>query len=188
MDERNPYAPTRASLERGTASAQAHNAPVWRYGAVLVMAPGASLPHRCVKCNEPADQPTAERKVYWHHPGIYALIILNLLIYLIVALIVRKQAIVSPGLCVQHKKRRRNALLVAWLGVVLGLASFVAAARDTSSDGPALALAGILLILAGLLWGIIVGRVVYAKRIDRAYVRLKGCGVPFLESLPPFEG
>ena len=32
------------------------------------------------------------------------------------------------------------------------------------------------------------GRIVYAKRIDALYVRLRGCGVEFLDSLPPFTG
>ena len=187
MDERNPYAPTPASLERGTTSNQVHVTGVWRDGNVLVMQPGAPLPNRCVKCNESAEPPTGERKLYWHHPGIYALIIINMLIYIIVALVVRKSAIVSPGLCLEHQKRRRNAIIVAWLGVLLGFALFYAAAVTTSDNSAQLSLGGLLLLLAGIIWGIVFGRIVHAKRIDTAYVRLKGCGTQFLESLPPFQ-
>ena len=187
MDERNPYAPSRASLESGTASDQSHVTGVWREGSVLVMQPGAPLPNRCVKCNEPAAPPTDERKLYWHHPGIYALIILNLLIYLIVALVVRKSAIVSPGLCLDHKRRRRNAIIVMWLGLLLGFALFYAAAVTTSDNSTELSLAGVLFLIAGLAWGIVFGRIVAAKRIDAAYVRLKGCGPQFLDSLPPLQ-
>ncbi len=184
--ERNPYAPSRATLESGTSSAHAATTGIWRDGSVLVMHPMAPLPHRCVKCNEAADQPTAERKVYWHHPGIYALILLNLIIYAIVAAIVRKRAIVAPGLCVQHKRRRRNALLVGWGGFALGIALFFAAGATESENGPMLVLAGIVSILAGIVWGIAFARVVYAKRIDELHVRLGGCGAAFLDSLPPF--
>ena len=188
MDARNPYAPTQASLQRGITSGQAHSSAVWRDGGVLVMEQGAPMPNRCVKCNAPAELPTDERKLYWHHPGIYALILINLLIYLIVALIVRKSAIVSPGMCVEHRKRRRNAILVGWLVALGGIVLFFAAAASGDSDTSlSLVGIGILLLLAGMLWGIVLGRVVYAKRIDAAYVRLKGCGVPFLDSLPPFD-
>lgn len=186
MDARNPYAPTPASLESGTSSVHAETAGVWRDGNVLVMQPHASLPHRCVKCNAAADQPIRERKVYWHHPGIYALILINLIIYAIVALIVRKKAIVSPGLCLEHKQRRRNAFIVGWAGFALGIGLFFAAGATESENGPVYVLAGIISILVGIVWGIVFGRIVYAKRIDEVYVRLTGCGTLFLDSLPPF--
>jgi len=32
------------------------------------------------------------------------------------------------------------------------------------------------------------GRILYAKRINEQYIRLKGCRLPFLDSLPPFPG
>lgn len=186
--ERNPYAPSRATLESGTSSAHAAQTGVWRDGKTLVMQPNASLPQRCVKCNDAADQPIPERKVYWYHPAVYILIVINLLIFLIVALAVRKTAVVTAGLCVEHKQRRRNAILVAWAGVALGVGLFVAASATDSENWPLLALGGIVSILAGIIWGIVFGRVVYAKRIDKVHVRLGGCGAEFLDSLPPFAG
>jgi hypothetical protein len=50
------------------------------------------------------------------------------------------------------------------------------------------ALLGVLLILGSVIGGLIFGRIVYAKKIDESYVRLKGCGIAFLDSLPPFSG
>jgi len=186
--ERNPYAPSRATLESGTSSAHATSNGVWRDGSTLVMQPSASLPQRCVKCNEEADQPTRERKVYWHSPWLYLLILLNMIIFIIVALIARKQPVVTPGLCADHKQRRRNALLAGWAAIGLGIALFFAAGSADSGNGPLYVLAGILSILGGIVWGVVFGRVVYAKRIDAAYVRLGGCGGAFLDSLPPFTG
>ncbi len=189
MDERNPYAPSRASLESGTSSLHASSSGLWRDGNVLVMQPTASLPHRCVKCNAVADQPTRERKVYWHSPGVYVLVLVNLIIYAIVAAIVRQRAIIAPGLCAEHKKRRRNAILVAWLIALVGIGLFYAAITGAAPDSTTeLSIAGILTIVASIMWGLVFGRIVYAKRIDLLYVRLRGCGVEFLDSLPPFPG
>ena len=57
-----------------------------------------------------------------------------------------------------------------------------------SSGGGVEAFVGILAILVSIIVGMIFGRVVYAKKIDKTYVRLKGCGVAFLDSLPQFTG
>jgi hypothetical protein len=70
----------------------------------------------------------------------------------------------------------------------LGVGLFVAASATDSENWPLLALGGIVSILAGIIWGIVFGRVVYAKRIDKVHVRLGGCGAEFLDSLPPFAG
>jgi hypothetical protein len=187
MDERNPYAPTPASLTAGSCSQHARSSGVWRDGSVLVMLPNTSLPHRCVKCNAVADQPTRERKVYWHHPGIYVLVLINLIIYAIVAAIVRKTAIVSPGLCSEHKEKHRNAMIIGWGLALLGIGLFIAAGMGAAPDHTGeVVLAGLLAIFTGIVWGIVVGRIVYAKRIDEQFVRLRGCGPEFLDSLPPF--
>src|SRR5579872_5285818 len=111
MDQHNPYAPSRASLA-GAAVAATDAGGTWRDGAVLVLSREASLPPRCVRCNEPADEPTKSRKVYWHSPWLYLLILFNLIIYAIVAAIVRKKAVVAPGLCSAHKKRRRIGITI----------------------------------------------------------------------------
>ncbi len=189
MDDRNPYAPSRASLNV-TGVPPSVNASggvaVWRDGDVLITLPGAEMPKRCVKCNEPAHEPSKARKVYWHHPTIYFLLLVNVIIYAIVATIVRKKAFVNAGLCTEHKGRRRIALAVGWTGALGGIVlTFVGAASSWGAGG---ALLGVLLIIVSLLVGVFFGRIVYAKRIDKSYVRLKGCGTAFLNSLPPFSG
>jgi hypothetical protein len=47
---------------------------------------------------------------------------------------------------------------------------------------------GLLLILVAVIFSASVTRIVRAKRIDAQYVRLKGCGTAFLDSMPPFPG
>lgn len=184
MDEHNPYAPSRASLA-GAAVAPAGGGGTWRDGAVLVMSRDASLPPRCIRCNEPAQEPTKNRKVYWHSPWLYLLLILNLLIYAIVAAIVRKKANVAPGLCYAHKKRRRIGIAIAWTLLLGGVALLSLGVAGGESAGIA---GGTLLILVALLVSISVTRILRATRIDAQYIRLKGCGPEFLDSIPPFAG
>jgi hypothetical protein len=185
MDDRNPYAPSRASLSQDRAPSGQPGSAVtaWRYRKTLVMVSGSTLPQRCVKCNEPADEPTKARKVYWHHPGVYAFVLINIIIYAIVGMIVRKRAIVAPGLCVAHKKRRKLGLTLGWGGFVLGLVSIFAGVAGRQ-QGTLFAF-GLLLLFSAALVGIVMGRIVYASKIDKSQIWLKGCGAEFLDSLPP---
>lgn len=184
MDNHNPYAPSQASLA-GAAVTPSDNGGAWRDGKVLILTPDASLPGRCVRCNEPSEEPTKSRRLYWHSPWLYALIALNILIYAIVAVIVRKKAIVAPGLCSQHKKHRRYSIALAWILLIAGFAVLV---MGTSGEMPLAALGGFLLFLAAIIVSATFTRIVRAKRIDAQYVRLKGCGAAFLDSMPPFPG
>ena len=188
MDDRNPYAPSRASLKKGTAPAEQLQGKVtaWRDNRVMVIVPESPLPPRCIKCNEPADEPTKTRKVYWHSPWLYLLLFFNVVIYAVVATVVRKKSLVSPGLCANHKKRRRNVISLAWVGFISGIILiFVGASSEAGVWG---ALVGVVLMIASIAFGMIAGRVVIPTRIDHEYVRLKGCGKPYLQSLPEFRG
>jgi hypothetical protein len=121
--------------------------------------------------------------VYWHHPAIYLLILVNLIIYAIVGAIVRKRARVAAGLCAEHKKRRRRAMTFAWVGIFLGPALI-----GVGFGKPSLALitgSGLLLTLGAVIVGVVMTRIVYAQKIDKSFVWLKGCGEEFLDSLPP---
>jgi hypothetical protein len=185
MDARNPYAPSQASLRIGVPSRNADGqVTAWRDKRVMVMIRDAAIPHRCVKCNEPAEDETKTRTLYWHSPWLYLLLLVNILIFLIVALIVRKKASVSAGLCSEHKARRRNALMAAWIGLLAGLL-LLYAGFSTSLGGWG-ALTGVFVMLTAIVAGSVMSRIVYAVRIDKDYVRLKGCGEPFLETLPEF--
>lgn len=184
MDKHNPYAPSAASLA-GAAVNHAEGGGVWRDGTVLVLTREGSLPARCVKCNEPAEEPTKNRRVYWHSPWIYLLILLNLLIYALVAVIVRKKAMVAPGLCSEHKKRRRIVIGIAWAVLVAGVALMIVGIENHQSVS---AVVSLLLILVAAVMSTTVTRILRPNRIDAQYVRLKGCGSPFLDSMPPFAG
>lgn len=150
---------------------------VWRSGKTLVLLHGVQFPSRCVKCNGPAVEPVKPRKVYWHPPAWYLLILAGVLIYAIVALVVRKQATVTPGLCAQHRQRRLAWIAVGWLGPVVGILLMAA-------GGGELVAVGVIVALLSVVLGMSKAQIVAATRIDEWYVHLNGCGEAFLSGLP----
>jgi hypothetical protein len=183
MDTRNPYAPTRASLNESPASGVVGDeSGIWREGSTLVMTTWATMPGRCIRCNEPALEPTRARTVYWHHPAIYLLVVGYGLLYIIVALFARKSATIAPGLCAPHNDRRRLAILISWVGVILGFTVIFFGAQTAHAD--LYVIGGITLFLAAIIGGIIFGRLVNTRKIDDRHIRLGGCGKPFLDSFP----
>ena len=181
---RNPYAPSAASLNAGPVQRTTGEVGVWRDQKTLVMLHDAELPDRCVKCNGPAALPTKTRRVYWHHWAVYLVVLVNILLYVIVALFMRKKAVVAPGLCASHKRRRTIALAIGWSGVAASVTLVFAGLTGTIH--PIFAALGLLLLLVTLLAVSVSGRIVHACRIDEDYIRLKGCKLAFLDSLPPF--
>jgi len=171
----NPYAPPRASVEREAPHA------CWREGKLLVMRIGSALPHRCVKCNQPAVGPIKTRKIYWHHPGWYVLVFLSVPIYVIAALIARKKTQIAPGLCAKHQNRRRLFLAIGWSGFVIGLTLIFTSISQQNGEWAWIGLAAIGI---SLIAGMIGARIVFPARITPEVVRLKGCGNDFLDSLP----
>ena len=175
----NPYAPPRATLE----APPDEGLELWRAGKILVCRRDAVFPERCVKCNAPAEPPPVRYKLAWHSSWWYLLILVYVLIYFVVALIVRKRAEIHVGLCEKHQRRR---ILSRWIGWG-GLAAIIAAIYIGGAYGiGGLALAGLLAILPWAFVAIILSPQLRAARIDKDYVRVRGCGKEFLASLPEF--
>ena len=176
MTTTNRYAPPKAVVEdRGGEAA------MWREGKVLVLRQGGSFPNRCIKCNGPSVEPKRRYRLSWHSPWLYVLVPLAILLYAIVAAIVRKTAVVHVGLCERHQKRVLWGRLVGWGGLVVEVLLVWAAA--TTPDSP-FGLVALALALPWLIATIVLNRLVLPQRIDATFVRLKGCGPEFLASLP----
>lgn len=159
-------------------------AGVWRDKGTLIMTKDARLPDRCIKCNAPT--PTRlKRKLNWHHPAIYILIFVAILIYAIVATVVRKRATVEFGLCDEHVQKRRRNIAITWALVLLGLLCFFVAIA--ASDGTP-ALLGLLLMFGGVIFGVVGTRVAAPSRIDDHYVWLSGINKDYLDLLPQWPG
>src|SRR5262249_40042142 len=141
----------------------------------------ATLPDRCISCNEPALGRRVNKTLYWHHPAVYLLIPAGLLIYAIVATLVRKRAKVSIGLCKQHKQQRTRMLTAGWLLFGVSLVAFFGALAE---ENQYIALAGLTLLIAAVVLSLLGGRFISVKRIDDNFVYLKGVHAEYLDEFP----
>ena len=159
-------------------------AGVWRDRSTLVMSKDAQLPDRCVKCNAPTTG-RLKRKLSWHHPALFLIILVALLIYLIVAMVLRKSATVEIGLCEEHQAKRRRNIMIGWglaligaIGLILGIAT---------EDGT-YAFLGFLSLVAAVVFAIVAVRVVVPTKIDDRFVWMKGVSKDYLNELPQWVG
>lgn len=153
---------------------------VYAEGNVVVLRMGCDLPERCVVCNSRDRVRMSRKRLTWHHPAWYLLILINLILYVIVALVIRRSTRIQVGLCEEHRKQRQSRILagcgVVFLGVLTSVSQF-------EQGGLMLALAIGFTILAAI-FTLYLAQTVYAQRIDREWVRLKGAGSAFLDGLP----
>jgi hypothetical protein len=166
----NPYAAPKSAVDWN--SGRGSSGRVARDGKVLVFDRNAELPHLCVKCAQP-EAARITRKLSWHNPWLGLLVLAGLLVYVAVALIVRKQATVQIGLCTKHLRQRRIGVGLTWGFVGLMFVCFAAGFVGTA----------FLCILAALVCGLGVARLVWPVRIDEREVRLRGAGEEFLRKL-----
>ncbi len=166
-------------------------AGLWRNGGQLVIAKEAPLPDRCVKCNASAPGARLKRSLYWHHPALYLMILFpGLIFYAIVAVFVRKTATIHIGLCEEHRRKRRNAILIACsllLGgvvvLILGIAATLDATKHSESGGW-IVFAGVALIMSALFFAVFACRLVYPKKISDTHSFVAGVCEKYLALLP----
>ena len=155
---------------------------LWQDGRVLVARSEAEFPDICIKCTAPAEGYRFKRTLRWH-PRYYFLIffLVSPIIYAIVAPRVARWGRIEAGLCQDHRDRRRNAILAGWGLAVLGIVLLIA---GIDRESPELVIAGSILLLGGIVYGIARSRVLVTERIDRGFVRLKKVDPGFLAALP----
>lgn len=179
-----PSLPAGTVLEDGYVLPPPPSGGVWRDQSTLVMTKDAALPDRCVKCNAPAHGFRLKRKLAWHHPAIYLLALMAVLIYALVAGILSKRAIIYLGLCPEHIQRRRRKIAVGWLLFVAGFVGIILAFGYNSG---LLGLLGVGAFFFAVVWLIVAARVVTPKKIDDRLIWLKGINSAFLAELPPWQ-
>jgi hypothetical protein len=141
------------------------------------------LPPFCVKCGQPASGNPIVKRFSWHHPAVYLLILVALLIYVIVALIVRKTIRVGVPLCAQHAQRRSLWITLAWVLPLIGIADAFVLPRFTV-DPDWIVLLVVAFILAGLVIWAVVGNPIRPRSIDNFSAEFSGFCEPFLEQIP----
>ncbi|MFB2938444.1 hypothetical protein ACE1B6_24620 [Aerosakkonemataceae cyanobacterium BLCC-F154] len=164
---------------------QVDSEEVWRSGNLLVMRKDAQLPDRCIKTNRPANGKRFRANLYWHHPAVYLLVLINLLVYVVVALIVRKNAIVYVGVTEEVLQKRNRTILGAWIVGIIGVfLLFAPGFTQLETLSNQLQILGFILILGGLFWGIMGANIVSPAKIDDDYIWLRGVCREYLASLP----
>jgi hypothetical protein len=158
---------------------------IWRFNKQMVLRSETPMPDRCVRCNAPANGFKLKRQLYWHPPLVYLLVLINLLVYLAVALSIRKKALLHVGLCETHRTARKRAIIGTWLSVLTGIAMIIG---GIAWNSVILGLLGVVLFLGGLIVGLYKARIVSPTKINKEYAWVKGAGEPFLAELPEWTG
>ena len=153
----------------------------WKFAKDIVMNRDVDLPDRCVKCNNPAGGYRLKRKLSWHTPWIYALLI-SPVIYIIVAMVVSKRATIEIGLCPAHRQRRSMWIMIAWACFGVGVGCFFLVGKF-----PIFALFGAILVLAALIISVTVPKVIQAQKTDDKQVWFRGAGNNYLDTFPHFR-
>lgn len=160
---------------------------VWRNGNVLIMKKDAELPDRCIKCNLPAET-HIRRDLFWHANWVYFLVFLSPLIYIVVALLVRKTAKIEIGLTHACAKKRRTAILIAWLLALAGLGVIIGGFSTLKGDAPLYTMfTGIVVMIAGAVWGVVGARLISVSEISHDYIWIKGVCPDYLDELPEWN-
>lgn len=156
-----------------------------RQGSKLIFAapaPGQAveLPPMCIRCGVASNGKPLKKTFYWHHPAIYLVLLISPIIYVIVALVVRKTMKVNVPLCLEHAKRRSIWVTLAWVLPLIGLADAIILPQF-NVDGGIVALLTTALVLAGLVIWAVVGSPIRPKFIDQSRGEFSGFCEVFLQ-------
>ncbi|MBE9031857.1 hypothetical protein IQ266_19160 [filamentous cyanobacterium LEGE 11480] len=162
---------------------------IWRNHNFLVMHRDAELPDRCIRTNLPANGQRFTARLYWHPPAIYLFLLMNILVYAIAALIVRKQFVIRCSISRQALDRRKQGKIMLCSGCLLGLClCFGAVDTDPGSAEFAwLFFGGALLFVFSLLIGVARSTIVRIQKIEGDYIWLTGVSPEFLSELPDWR-
>lgn len=153
----------------------------WLEGKDLVIRQGApQLPASCIKCGRPANHRITS-KLYWHSPWAYIAIVLNVLVYAIIALIVRKVITLEVPICDEHRAQRRRFL---WLGGALLVAAVVIPVALATADKTAFVPLAITAPAIAAIVFFLKSRLMIPRYIDAEIAKVRGPCEAFLQQFP----
>ena len=144
----------------------------------MIARKNAVFPPRCIKCNVPVEGEPKKRSFAWHHPGFIALLLINIVVYAIVALCVQKKGTIYYYACRRHRRQRTLGFLTGWFGGIGGFVTIIAGAVNSSGW---IALAGAVIFIAGIIGGFM-SRHFYPKKINDYFLCFRGGGPEFAAS------
>jgi hypothetical protein len=157
----------------------------WRSGDRMVVRLDAELPDRCVKTDLPAHGQWAEIRLTWHHPALYLVLLVNIIVYFIVAYFVSTSATGRVGITERAVRAARRARLYTWALLLGGSACWAAALAFEVVPLFWVGLAAMIVAIPVYLLG---ARIVWASRIEGAYIWLEGVNRDYLARLPEWMG
>lgn len=163
--------------------------PIARDGKKLIVIaamPGQiiPLPPPCVKCGAPANGKPVTKTFYWHHPALYLVALAGLLIYAIIATIVRKSIRLTVPLCASHAQKRSMAVILSWVIPLIGVAdAFIL--PNLGMDGGVVVLITIACLLTGLIIWAVVSYPIRPRYIDQRCGVFTGVCEEYLQQFPP---
>ncbi len=188
LDEMNPNAipRTQPELKLDMTGGMPTTIGIWREGKILAMHKMAVLPDVCIKSNEPTNGYRLKRKLSYHHPAIAIAILVNVLLYIILAAILSNRATVMIGLSDRWRRIRRRRIMIGWGGFLLGCAMFIGGIimlgeQPPNDAGGFFLIVGIFIGLGFSIYGIFAARLISPKKIDGTYVYIKGAHPDFLD-------
>jgi uncharacterized membrane protein YhaH (DUF805 family) len=185
----NPYSAPQSSVQIPAASGNGQG--IWRDGKRLVVHKQAVLPPICVKTNEPSER-TIKRKFYWHHPAVYLAILLNVLIYIVLALIIRKRHDLEVPLSEATAGKRRTRIVISWVLALGAVALFIASCawmlqpgnQEVAGYGAIGLIAAAVILIIGSLIGSRASSILSPKRMTESATWFTGAHWEYLERLP----
>jgi hypothetical protein len=194
VDDDNPYAAPKAEVLNKDAHLDAYH-DAWRDGKALVVRREAELLDRCLKCAAPTDgyRDRFSRTVSWHRRIWFVLVFISWPLYLIAYYFVRHRTRLTVALCPLHRRKRAQAITIAWLCAIMGVGSMILAGMisDPGSGSQPLVgiaiIAGLVLLFVGIIIGAVGSQVLIPKRIDKHFVWLSRVSPDYLARLPDWN-
>lgn len=166
--ENNPYAPPRSQdfFEQDTSEYD-----YWIDDDCLIVRKNGMLPPDiCIHSGEPTDGFTMTKHFQWMPAWIYALLLISPIIYLIVALIIKKSGVLTYGVGPKFAFRRKIGLSIGWVGSLSMLALIILGVLYESSN---LVLISVVLLIISIIVGAVLVQPFKIKKIDELYVYIK---------------
>lgn len=146
----------------------------------VVVCDQAVLPARCIKTNELVTDVGMKRKLHWAHPALFLIILVNLLIFLVVYVLVRRPCTIRYFMSPYAKRRQLLKQLFA-VGVLF--VGFFGMFVGTIVDSIEMIVLGVLLLCTGVVLLVIFLEAISLVKHKDGEFWIKGCCPEFVRSI-----
>ena len=178
----NPFEPPKADITPVAQDTAGHSG-AWRdRDRLVIRRTGAHLPDLCIKSGRPCGA-RMERKLHWHPKWVYAMLLINIIVFIIVASVTRKTAKLDFALGDEARARRKMHILIGVGLMALGVGLCFGATIDT-----AFIAIGVIGFFIGVAWALIGARLVWPTRMTDDHAWVEGVSPELLSALPTWRG